>query len=362
MNFDFNEILEDVEKGIAGENKGIPTGFTLTDSYTNAIQDSIYCLVGGGPGTGKTSYVDLAYVLNPYDWWVNNKDKTDKKIKVIYRSMERNTKYKIAKWTCLKLHKDYKIIIDVPTLFGWQGKKFEIDQELKEKIEGCKEYFETMLNSGVVNIYSGPENPTGIRNQSVKIALENGKEEQVTEFQKVYKKNDKDLHIVQVNDHVGKLKSEVNGGVRLTEKALLDKHSEYMGILREFYHFYVVDIVQFNRSIGSVDRMKVKEVVSPELDDFKGSGNMCENADLVTAIYNPYRHKVFDFLDYNINKFISPSGENRFRSLSIIKNTYGADDIILGLNFLGENGNFREIPTADKFNEAMYNRAKNYEL
>jgi replicative DNA helicase len=47
----FTELLqEDIEKGIKGENKGMPTGFSNIDEHTNGIQKSLYVLVGGNSG------------------------------------------------------------------------------------------------------------------------------------------------------------------------------------------------------------------------------------------------------------------------------------------------------------------------
>lgn len=347
----FKELLsEDIEKGIRGDNIGIPTGFPILDSNINGIQKSLYTIVGGNSGTGKTSFVDLAYVLNPYKWITDNKGKTNVKIKWIYNSMERNTKYKLAKWVCLKMFQDHKIIIDIPTMLGWSGKKFEIEEGLKKLIFKTGEYFDEMFNSGVIDIIDGSRNPTGIFKHLEEFGEKNGTFKQTGEFSKVYVPNDPNLYVICINDHIGKLNSEIHNGVRLTDKSLLDKHSEYMGCCRDKYGYSIIDISQFNRSIGNIERMKNK-AVSPEPDDFKGSGDMYENADIALGLFNPYKLKINDFLGYDIPKMVAKNGENRFRSVSIIKNSYGADDIIIGMNFLGENGNFREIPISDKFKE-----------
>lgn len=345
----FKELLsEDIEKGIKGENNGIPTGFPILDSNINGIQKSLYTIVGGNSGTGKTSFVDLAYVLNPYKWLTENKDKTNIKVKWIYNSMERNIKYKLAKWVCLKMFQDHKIIIDVPTMLGWQGKKYSIDENMKTLLFKTGEYFDNMFDSGVIDVISGSINPTGIFSYITEFAKKNGEFIQVNEFTKRYIPNDPNLFVIIINDHVGKLNSEIHNGIRLVEKQLLDKHSDYMGSIRDKYGYTIIDISQFNRSIGSIDRMKTK-AVSPEPDDFKGSSDLYENADVALGLFNPFKFKINDFLDYDIPKFVTKSGENRFRSVSIIKNSYGADDIIIGMNFLGENGNFRELPTAETF-------------
>ena len=56
----------------------------------------MYTLVGGFTGSGKTSFIDDAYIFNPFDCYING-DTTGIKLKIIYRSMERNRTYKLAK-------------------------------------------------------------------------------------------------------------------------------------------------------------------------------------------------------------------------------------------------------------------------
>lgn len=357
---EFKELLSDVEKGIEGKNQGIPTGFIELDKHINGIQKGIYTLIGGNSGTGKSAYAHLAYILNPYDWLQKNLDKTDFRLRVILNSMERSTKYLLAKWTCLKIYQDKGFILDVPTLLGWQGATYKLTEELRQLIYDCEEYFEKM--SDVVTIHSGATNATGLYFRGKNYAEANGKIEHISEHEKVYIPNNPNEVVILLNDHVGKVTSEVNGGIRLLDKAILDKHTEMMGGLRDFYHMSPVDISQFNRSIGSTDRIKNKQV-SPEPDDFKGSGDMYENADVCLGLFNPYKFKINDFLGYDIPKFVSPSGENRFRSVSVIKNSYGADDVIIGMNFLGENGHFRELPGAEFFkaHPDKYKKAADYQ-
>ena len=64
MNFQSLEKI--VKDGMNGMNNGIPMGFDRLNRYIG-IRKSIYTLVGGLTGSGKTSFVDDAYVLNPYE-------------------------------------------------------------------------------------------------------------------------------------------------------------------------------------------------------------------------------------------------------------------------------------------------------
>jgi hypothetical protein len=76
--------------------------------------------------SGKTSIVDSTFVIEPYIWWKNNRDKTDMNPFWIYRSMERKVSHKIAKWTAYLMFVEHKILIDVPTLLSWPNKKYTL--------------------------------------------------------------------------------------------------------------------------------------------------------------------------------------------------------------------------------------------
>ncbi len=158
--------------------------------------------------------------------------------------------------------------------------KYKITPELEALILEVGEYFDIMFESGCITIIEGTQNPTGIYNRFTSIAMENGRIEELDKYQKKYILNDPNLITIGVNDHVGKLASERN----FNDKELLDKHSEYMGVIRDRFGWAIVDISQFNRAIGNIQRMKEK-AVSPEPDDFKGSGDMYENKQKFIMMY-----------------------------------------------------------------------------
>jgi hypothetical protein len=62
---------------------------------------------------------------------------------------------------------------------------------------------------------------------------------------------------------------------------------------------------------------------------------------------------------YSINKLKDQFGAKYFRSLRLIKNSYGSDDIRVGLGFLGEVGMFKELPRVKDITDADYERVVN---
>ena len=74
----FEHLKNQVQVGIDGRNTGVPMGFNRLNRYVG-IRKSMYYLIGGLTGSGKTSFIDDAFVLNPFDWYISNQNKTEKK-------------------------------------------------------------------------------------------------------------------------------------------------------------------------------------------------------------------------------------------------------------------------------------------
>ena len=66
---DSEMLWDEIVNGVSGKNSGIPMGFNRLNKYLG-LRKSIYTTIGAAAGCGKTSLVDCAYVLNPYDWYI----------------------------------------------------------------------------------------------------------------------------------------------------------------------------------------------------------------------------------------------------------------------------------------------------
>ena len=124
---------------------------------------------------------------------------------------------------------------------------------------------------------------------------------------------------------------------------------------RDFYGYTIVPVSQFNRDISNPMRLKQGDV-EPSLEDFKESGQTQDDADVVLALFDPIRYKVSDISGYELDKLKDEHGNNYFRSLRLLKNTYGADNLRIGLAFLGEVGIFRELPKRRDIMDDDYQR------
>jgi replicative DNA helicase len=344
----FEQLKQEVEKGLSGRNTGIPMGFDRLNRYVG-IRKGIYFVVGGLTGSGKTSFVDDAFVLNPFDWYISQKDPKIK-LRMIYRSMERSKTYKLAKWVSRRIFLDHTRLIPVPKLLGWTEKMTPDEHDIFLMYE---DYMGEM--NEVVTIIGGPENPVGIAKELKAHALQRGRIEQLDEYNKIYIPNDENEITMVVVDHLGLLKTTKD---QPTKKQAIDKMSDELRYARDFFGYTPVAVQQFNREISNPTRLKNGDV-EPQLEDFKESSVPQEDADVVLALFDPMRYKVEDPSGYALSKLKDDYGAKYFRSMRLIKNSYGEDDVRIGLGFLGQIGMFKELKKRKDMTDADYQAVVN---
>jgi len=344
----FDVLKQAVENGLAGNNGGIPMGFNRLNRYIG-IRKSMYFLVGGLTGSGKTSFIDDAFVLNPFDWYISQKDPKIK-LRIIYRSMERSKTYKLAKWVSRKIFIDQGIIVPVSKMLGWTDKMTKDEHDLFLMYE---DYIQAMED--VITIIDGAENPVGIAKELKEHAVQNGRIEQIDEYNRRYIPNNEHEVTIVIIDHIGLLKLTKD---LPTKKQSIDKMSDELRYARDFYGYTPVVVSQFNRDISNPMRIKNGDV-EPQLEDFADSSSTQNDADVVLALFDPMRYKVADPSGYDLMKLKDEYGAKYFRSLRLIKNSYGEDDVRIGLGFLGQIGMFKELPKKKNMTDADYQAVVN---
>jgi hypothetical protein len=325
-------------------------GFNRLTNYVG-IRKGMYYLIGGNTGSGKTSFIDDAFVLNPVDWALSKEGQASGiKVKVWYRSMERSRAYKMAKWMSRKIFIDQGILIPVGKLLGWKEVMTKDEHDLYLHYE---DYMNELCE--IVTLIDGPENPVGIAKELRDYALERGEIIQVDKWNKKYIPNDPSEITLVVVDHIGLLKLTKD---HPTKKGSIDKMSDELRYARDFYGYSPVVVSQFNRDISNPSRLKNGDV-EPQLEDFADSSSTQNDADVVLALFDPMRYKVEDPSGYQLEKLKDEYGAKYYRSLRLIKNSYGEDDIRIGLGFLGQVGMFKELPRVKNMSEYDYQSVVN---
>jgi hypothetical protein len=66
------------------------------------------------------------------------------------------------------------------------------------------------------------------------------------------------------------------------------------------------------------------------------------------------RYNVSDPSGYDLTKLVDSHGAKYFRSLRLIKNSYGEDNLRIGLGFMGQIGIFRELKKRKEMSDSDY--------
>lgn len=392
----YDEILIDhIQNILDGKEVYIPNPHDRIGEVFH-IHKSRYIVIGSNTGLGKTSYVDDTQILKPYLWL--QQQTFDYHHEVLYYSMERGKRDKYAKWLSWMLFQQ-GIGTYPSNLFsiGISGKT-KVSQHHLDLAKQLKPVMDRLFEH--IDIKQGPQEVTTIeediltiakrvgvfitsdredifidgkvlrddKNVPIKFNSTNVKETirgklpfirlkykgrylEITPNSSVYILKKPNTFVQIVIDHIGKTKL----GKFMIKKQAVDELDEVLCNARDLYGFMPIVISQFNRGVGNIQRLKHSEGdLSPILEDFKESGCPTESADLVLSVFDPYRYKSYDndglYKGYNIASeskpcTLTPDGLNqRFRSLHILKNSYGPSQITFGLRFTGEVMDFKLLP------------------
>lgn len=340
----------------------IPMGFErLTDHV--GIYRGTYYLIGGYSGSGKSGLVCDAFILNPYDWYLKNKDTTKIKLKIFFFSMERSISFTLAKWVSRKIFLEQGELISVNRILGRVSLEKKLKPHEEDMVLFYKDYINGMSDEGVLEIIEGPKNPMGIKKLIDDYALSHGHKEKIDTYNSVYIPDNSNEIVLIIKDHIGLYKRETREGMRYdTKKEIIDLASSDDRRFRDLYGYSPVEVSQFNRSIANPIRIKSGNV-SPSLEDFKETGSTQEDADVVMALFDPIRYSIAypdgkDEMGYELKKLRDEKGIKKYRSLSILKNTYGGDDIGIGMAFQPVCGVFKEMPHISKMTDDLYEMIK----
>lgn len=363
-------ILNDIDAAREGKVITIPFAQPQLGKHIY-IGKNLYHLIGGAGGSGKSAWVDYHYVLKPYAWWKKYGEENNISLKIILRSMERSKKLRIQKWLALRLYAKYGILIDVPNMMSWGLSKSRLTDEVYQCIVTELDYFEEMMD--VVEVIDGTTNPTGIYRHAEQYALSIGKlyvpekengilkvkrkhgfheysDVSETEHHLYAKENlektyvpNNDRHVtIHITDHIQAMKVEKG----FTDKQNIDIHSSYARERRDVFGFMDVNVSQLNRNISETSR-RIHAELLPEDKDFSGSSNTYFDADMAAILFSPIKYNIEKLGGYEVKRMEASTGVNRLRTMHLLKNTYGSDNLVFAYQFIGENGIFTELPKPD---------------
>lgn len=334
----WDRLEREVEKGIAGKNKGIAMGFPKLSRYVSNIQPGRYDLIGGATGTGKTAFVDSAYVYNPLSRILTDPD-PQFTLKILYYSIEIPPLQKIAKMVCRKLYEDYNIQLDAESLFT-KGERQTLGRDIATKVFSYRDYFERIVTDNI--IFHSSASPDYVWMTVKEYVEANGTIKQEGGIIHQYIPHKPNEIVVIIIDHISLIDKNKRDS---NKKEAIDRLSKMLVAFRNIFNISAVVVSQFNRGIEGMDRRKL-DAVEPQLSDFKDTGSTQEDCNTALSLFYPFKYGIEKHNGYDIRAL-----HRYYRSLSILKNRDGVDNLTMGMFFMGQNGIFKELPLASQLKE-----------
>jgi replicative DNA helicase len=335
-----------IEEGLEGKYEGLSNGFNRLNNYIFGVQRKCKTLIGGNSGTGKTTLCD--YMISNA---IQDADKKGIKLDVFYYSYEIDKVTKQCNWLSSIIYNKYGITIAPETIKGLGQNR--LSQSELDIVNKEIPYMEEMFSR--INFYFKPENPTGMYftlwehgKKHGKFTYESYTDHEGKQKQKIvsFKPYDPNWQCVVVLDHLSLMSLERGFSV----KENIDKWSEYCVELSNQFGMSFFNISQFNDSLSSVERSKLKGVdISPQQSDFKNTRNPYDDSDVVIGLMNPWKLDMRECLKYKLHDFRA-----NFVMLKIIKNRLSVDNIAIGTLFNARAGTFIELPKVDEMTDALY--------
>jgi hypothetical protein len=368
-------FLQEIQKGQQGLNQGLPNCFDRFNKYLYGTQKRTYYAVGGLPGSGKSAFVDDNFLLSPY-FELKDKGLPTSHIHWHYYSFELDYLSKRARWTAYRLYQKFGILLDSNFLLGKGIEKgapvgpqhIAYHKDLDQKIQYVTQEIDDLFKH--ITFVDDVMNPTGIYRELMAYANDKGtfiyeeydiiedhtKPEEKKKGKRIVDyelNNPEDINLVIV-DHMALAKRERS----YSQKENIDKLSEYFIFLRNKCSYIPIAVVQFNKALTGIERIKFKkELLLPTLEDFKDTGNIGQDCNTAFGMFNPFKMDFEDHLGYPILPRIRggnrPAFEDKFRAINIMKNRDGEEWRHMGMHYLGGLGRLRELPMPGLFDSGI---------
>lgn len=332
--------------------------FPRFSDYLPGIMQKTYYLVTANSKAGKTQISDFMFLYHPYNFIKNNPN-SKIKLKIFYYSLEMDLESKIVAGISKHIYETSNMIVPTNVILS-MNRKNRLSDDVYQKIISAEKYFEQLEDYLVIS--DAQQNPTGIYKQLYKYAMDNGtiitkkvvikdpetNQETTKEIFDYYIPKDPNEYVIVLTDHLAELNTERGFSLKET----MEKHSDYMRILRNMFGYIPVDVQQQAAAQESLDKFKAGKL-EPSIEGLGETKLTARKANIILGLFSPAIHELPEYRKYNINKL-----QDHYRNLSIIRQRNGESGINVGLYFNGACNFFKELPRAQDMTEEIYSKIR----
>lgn len=330
-----DEFWKLVQEGREGHNIGLSIGSQKLETYMDGYLPGTSYLIGAASGTGKSTFVLEKFIYNPLkDYLLGNNTERDPYWIMFSLEMTRAQVY--AKLISMFIWDMFSEQIRFKEMFS-RGKNCILSDD-RYSLMNCPEvndYLETLDQR--LYFYEGS------LTEPVYLKVLNSQLKRFGTFKdELFIPNNPSQIVGVVVDHMSLIKASSGR----SKKDEMDAISRDSVLLRNTTKIMSpIHVAQFNRSSNSDERLKA-QLQEPDSSDFKDSGSLYEDSQVVLALFSPHARKLSTFHDFNIKVL-----EQSFIACFLLKSRFGTSNIIVPYGFYGDCSRYYDLPTADQIGD-----------
>lgn len=323
-----------IDKGREGKNIGLPIGLPKLEMYSDGYLPGTSYLIGAASGAGKSTFTLHSFVYQPLKSYLEDDTYRKRDPYWIFFNLEMTPEQIYAKLVSMYIFDTYGVQLTYKELFS-RGKDTIISDTNYDLVRECDKFID-ILDQRLI-FHDGTLNAEKYKNSLFQDLKRFG----TFEGDSYIPFNDEQVVGVIV-DHM----SLIRASMGRTKKDEMDLVSSYSVQIRNKCKIVSpINIMQFNRDSGNQERMK-QNLMDPSSSDFKDSGAIYEDSQIVLALYSPIKHKLTSHKKYNIKEL-----QQCYIACFLLKSRFGTSDIMVAMGFYGDCSMYKELPRPDEITD-----------
>lgn len=326
-----------VEQGRLGHNIGLPIGSPKLETYMDGFLPGTSYLIGGASGVSKSTFTLWAFIYQPLKHFLLGEEIERDPYWVLF-NLEMTTPQIYAKLVSMYILDNYGIELKFKEIFS-RGKDSLLSDSHYDILKKCNDFL------GILDERLMCFDGTLTEEKYIKVL-----NSILPKFGKwkdgVYYPNNPNQILGVLVDHVSLVKASPGK----TKKDEMDNISRASVIIRNTTRIVSpINVSQFNRNANSDERLK-QSMQDPSSADFKDSGSLFEDSNVVIALHSPHKFKLSTYKKYNIKEL-----EQIFIGAFLLKSRFGTSDIMVPMAYYGDSSSYKELPKPDEiYDYEMY--------
>lgn len=324
------EFFNLVREGREGKNIGLSVGSKKLENFIDGYLPGTSYLIGAISGVGKSTYTLWAFIYQPLIHYLKG-EYLERDPRWLLFSLEMTRSQVYAKLVSMYIMDNFGVELRYKQIFS-RGKDCILTDEEYKLLEQSSSFIDILDER--LTFYEGSLTEAVYLKEVEKELRKYGK----FEDNKYIPNNPQQILGVLV-DHFTLVKASAGR----TKKDEIDAISRDSVMLRNKTGIMSpIHIAQFNRDSANQERMK-QGLQDPSSNDFKDSGSLYEDSQIVLALFSPHKYKLASYRKYDIKTL-----EQCFIGLFLLKSRFGTSDIMIPMCYYGDSSHYIELPKSDE--------------